>query len=276
MNPTPVLLAVALAWPVSAGAQAFFDAERVAETVGNIKSLAGRSGAARSLAVPAAGLPAPGPAAFPVRGVDVSFYQGDIQWEKVAASGIAFAFIKATQNVDHVDAKFARNWEAAGAAGLARGAYHFYSLCKDGGAQAANFIARVPRDPRALAEIVDVELSGDCARAPSKEEFLAQFAVFVARLEAAYGRLPMIYTNKQVYERYLKEVAGRHKIWIADPHGAAPETPPGLAWTFWQYSFRGRVDGIEGDVDLNAFNGTREQFAGLVPSAAASYASFNR
>jgi lysozyme len=276
MNPSRALLAVALACPVSAGAQVFFDSERVAETIDGIKSLAARSGAARSLAVPAIRLPVPDPPDFPVRGVDVSFYQGNVQWEKVAAAGIAFAFIKATQNVDHVDTAFARNWEGAGAAGLPRGAYHFYSLCKDGDAQAANFIARVPRDPRALAEVVDVEFSNDCAHAPSKEEFLAQFSVFVARLEAAYGRLPMIYTNKQVYGRYLKEVAGRHKIWIADPHGTAPETPAGLAWTFWQYSFRGRVDGIEGDVDLNAFNGTREQFAGLIPSAVVSYASFNR
>ena len=77
-------------------------------------------------------------------GIDVSHHQGDIDWARVADDDITFAYIKATEGGDFVDAQFADNWEQAGANGVDRGAYHFFTLCRPGLEQAENFLRVVP------------------------------------------------------------------------------------------------------------------------------------
>lgn len=83
---------------------------------------------------------------YPLRGIDVSHHQGQIDWRRVAADDVAFAVIKATEGGDHVDDAFDRNLREARAAGLAVGAYHFFTFCRPGADQAKNFISVVPRD----------------------------------------------------------------------------------------------------------------------------------
>ena len=107
---------------------------------------------------------------YPVLGVDVSHHQGPIRWSELRSSGISFAFIKATEGADHQDAAFALNWQQAGAAGVARGAYHFFTFCADGSAQADNFIATVPALGGELPPVADVEFGGNCKEWPSVEE----------------------------------------------------------------------------------------------------------
>ena len=88
---------------------------------------------------------------YAVHGIDVSKYQGDIDWPRVRASGVAFAFIKATEGGDHADERFADNWAAARAAGMPRGAYHYYYFCRPALEQAAWFMNHVPEGPRGAA-----------------------------------------------------------------------------------------------------------------------------
>ena len=131
-----------------------------------------RQGALAMPTVAAAAVPlAPDVGRYAVRGIDVSAYQDTIDWKKVAGAGVAFAFIKATESVSYDDDAFARNWAGAKAAGVPRGAYHFYDFCQKGAAQAAHFIAAVPKDADALPEVVDLEKSRDCRTMPSKAAF---------------------------------------------------------------------------------------------------------
>src|SRR5271168_387517 len=99
----------------------------------------------------------PHPSDYPIHGIDVSKYQGDIDWNAVRASGVKFAWIKATEGGDRVDEKFAQNWAMAKAAGVPRGAYHFAYWCRPADEQAAWFITNVPNDPSALPPVLDVE-----------------------------------------------------------------------------------------------------------------------
>src|SRR5205085_2105212 len=99
-------------------------------------------------------------------GIDVSAHQGRISWSDVARDGISFAYVKATEGADFVDRSFAGNWTGARRVAVERGAYHFFTLCAPGGAQAQNFLRIVPDDADALAPAVDLELKGNCSRRP--------------------------------------------------------------------------------------------------------------
>ena len=99
-------------------------------------------------------------AQYAVQGVDVSEYQGEIDWPALARQGISFAFVKATEGSGYTDPFFAQNLSGAQAAGLYAGAYHFFSYDSPGQTQAENFIAAVPQTPGALPPVVDVEYYG--------------------------------------------------------------------------------------------------------------------
>lgn len=103
---------------------------------------------------------------YPVRGVDVSSWQGEIDWPTLAGQGLSFAFIKATEGSGFTDPRFSYNWEEARKTALRVGAYHFFSYDSPGKTQADNFIAAVPREPGALPPVVDVEFYGDKAADP--------------------------------------------------------------------------------------------------------------
>ena len=98
---------------------------------------------------------------YPVRGVDVSYYQGDIDWKVLADENIDFAFIKATEGSGHIDTKFEENWEQSGKTDLKRGAYHFFSFESRGEAQAEHFISVVPKEEGMLSPVVDIEFYGN-------------------------------------------------------------------------------------------------------------------
>jgi len=198
---------------------------------------------------------------YPVRGIDVSHYENDIQWDKVKAQGISFAFIKATEGGDYVDPTFQANWKGAGGAGIARGAYHFYNFCKTGAEQADNFIKTVPREDGALPMVIDLEKSNSCSHMPGKPAFLKDLAAFVGKVKAAYGLTPILYVNLGIYNQYLSGAGAGCKLWIADPSHAAPRMPEGESWTFWQYSWHGSVGGISSEVDLDVFNGDEQALA---------------
>ena len=129
------------------------------------------------------------PKKYAVHGVDVSRWQGDIDWAKLRTQGANFAYIKATDGGDHIDPMFKTNWRRAKEAGIKHGAYHFFYWCRTAGEQADWFIRNVPRDPDALPPVIDVEYNGEssCRFKLSAEKAREKMQVFMDKLESHYG-----------------------------------------------------------------------------------------
>ncbi|WP_214475877.1 GH25 family lysozyme [Mesorhizobium sp. dw_380] len=199
---------------------------------------------------------------YPVRGIDVSHHQGEIDWRRVAADDVAFAVIKATEGGDHVDDAFARNLREARTAGLAVGAYHFFTFCRSGADQAKNFISVVPHDQTLLPPVVDIEFGGNCPQRPSPEQLDAELRAFLGPVEAAFGKTAIVYLTDEAEATYAGQVAAR-PLWLR----SLLVEPDRHDWIYWQYHNRGRVDGIEGDVDLNVLQGGRDKLAALLAQA---------
>lgn len=200
------------------------------------------------------------------QGVDVSNYQGEIDWPTLQAQGIQFAYIKATEGNAWVDQRFAENWEGASSCdGLRYGAYHFMSFRTPGKEQAANFINTVPKDKHALPPVVDIELYDEFINdPPTSQYFWDTLNPILNALEEKYGKQPVIYTTTYIYERYLQGIYD-NPIWIAD-HSLPATLPDGTRWTFCQYSYEGQLDGYDGEeiyIDLDVFNGTVEELQEL-------------
>jgi len=193
-----------------------------------------------------------------VTGIDVSHYQGVIDWPRVARAGVAFAYIKATEGGDYVDKDFASNWQGAAAAGIPRGAYHFFKPCKSGSAQAKNFMARVPKDQWALPPVLDVEDTSTCVSKAAPSDVVAEIGAFLEAVEAHYGCRPLIYTTPEYEAAMLGGKLEGERFWARSIH--VPPMYRQASWVLWQYHHMGRRDGIDGPVDLNAFRGSRQEF----------------
>ncbi len=222
-----------------------------------------------------------GPAAgrYPVRGIDVSHYQGEIDWEAVAGQGIDFAYVKATEGSSHVDERFAGNMAGAREAGVFAGAYHFFSFDSPGASQAEHFLGTIGAVGSGMVPAVDVEFYGDKEKNPPDADGVdRELGDFLDRVEAAWGRKPVIYATREAWELYIRGRFEEYPLWIRDiwtkpdlGDGSERETgaegmdgdnrPEG--WMFWQYTNRGRLDGFSGEeefVDLNVFFGTKRQW----------------
>ena len=145
----------------------------------------------------------PETAEYPVRGIDVSHHQGQIDWQAVKDSGIQFAYIKATEGEDFRDPQFSTNWREAQNSGIARGAYHYFTFGTPGRDQALNFIAAVPRDENALPPVVDFEFAGNSQRLP-RAELLESLKAFLDTVEDYYGQRPVLYVTKDSFAEYLE------------------------------------------------------------------------
>lgn len=184
-------------------------------------------------------------------GVDVSSHQGEVDWERVAGDRIAFAYIKATEGGDFVDERFRRNWDGAAGAGLDRGAYHFFTLCRAGAEQAENFLRTVPSDPDALPPVVDLELAGNCSERPDRARIERELGAFLERVEAATGQTVVLYVGADFEDRYRIRDELNRPIW----HRRVLIRPDVDGWWIWQFHGSASVEGIEGDADLNVMRG---------------------
>lgn len=198
---------------------------------------------------------------YPVRGIDVSHHQGAIDWRTVARDDVSFAVIKATEGGDHVDEDFAANLRAARAEGIAVGAYHYFTLCRPGAEQAANFLATVPTDGPILPPAVDLEYEGNCSARPTPQALRAELDAFLAPVEAAFGRPAILYVTSGFSQDYVSHLPDRGR-W----ERSIAWHPSRENWILWQYQDSGRVEGIKGDVDLNVFQGDRDAFARFLAS----------
>ncbi len=200
---------------------------------------------------------------YPVRGIDVSSYQGDIDWSILSKENIDFVFIKATEGSSFKDKNFPYNIQNALKTNLKVGAYHFFSFDSRGETQADNFISIVPKREEMLPPVIDLEFYGDKSKDPPTKEHTESILIpLLDKLEKYYGKKPIIYASKSTFDLYLKDKFKENPIWIRDIL-KTPKLSDGREWTFWQYSNRGKLKGyvgVEKFIDLNVFNGSYEEF----------------
>ena len=205
-----------------------------------------------------------------LEGIDVSHWQGTIDWTKVAASGKAFAIIKATDSYDYTDPMYATNHAQAKAAGMWTGAYHFArpdATAGDAVREADKFVSVVNLGAKDLIPALDLEVTGGLTTTPLQN----WVAAWLTEVTARTGVKPMIYTSPAFWQKYMGDSsaladAGYKTLWVAHWNVTTPWVPAnnwgGHGWTFWQYSNCGTVPGISGCVDLDRYNG-----ADLAPAA---------
>lgn len=202
-------------------------------------------------------------ARYPVKGVDVSAYQGTIDWTTLSAQDIDFVFIKATEGSTFVDRNFAYNYSEAQGTGLRVGAYHFFSYDSEGSTQADNFIETVEPCEGMLPPVIDLEFYGDKKEnPPSQADVRRELDVFIEKITECYGMKPIIYATEKSYGLYLDGAYEDYDIWIRNVY-TPPSLSDGRKWTFWQYTDKGYLEGYQGEekyIDINVFCGTREEF----------------
>ncbi len=189
-----------------------------------------------------------------VEGIDVSRYQGTIDWTRVRAAGVRFAFIRVSDGLNTPDVYFDANWRGAREAGVIRGVYQFFRPAQDPIAQAELMLERMGTlEADDLPPVIDVE-AGDGV---SQEALVANVRRWIDHVQAATRRVPIIYAGKYSWP----ELTGgadmtEHPLWIPQYGPTCPDIPaPWTSWRFFQYSSTGRVDGITGAVDLDVWNG---------------------
>lgn len=192
---------------------------------------------------------------YPVRGIDVSAHNGTVDFASAAAAGIRFAYIKASEGASLRDTMFRRNAFKAARAGVLAGAYHFFRFDVDGGVQARNFLQAIDSVPLTMPPVVDVEEYGNPAEVPT-DLIVSRLETMLSELRARTGRV-IVYTNKRGLGRFLRDGRRDQEIWIC----SFTDPPTRAEWVLWQHSHVGRVPGIKGDVDLDTFNGSAEDFA---------------
>lgn len=204
-------------------------------------------------------------------GIDVSTYQGTIDWERVKNAGNSFAFAKATEGIHTVDTTFAANWAGMQAAGISRGAYHFYRATRDPAQQAQHFLDVLTSagglTDTDLPPALDLEDNNGAAQIGSTA-LISGVTTWLSHVSDATGRIPIIYTAPSFWRTYMNNQFGQYFLWIANYGVPKPHVPDGWdRWSFWQYADNGNVDGIQGPVDLDHFAGTQADLPAFIASS---------
>lgn len=192
---------------------------------------------------------------YPVKGIDLSAHNGIVDFERVKADSVEFVMLKATEGAEFCDAMFARNHSGVVEAGMKVGAYHFFRFDVPGHLQAYHFLSVVQNKALDLPLAIDVEEWQNAGGVPD-DEVIAQLRMMVDVLVSS-GHRVMIYTNKKGLAAYVQpEFEGELPLWISSPSS----NPGHRDWSLWQHSHEGAVQGINGPVDIDTFNGTLSQF----------------
>lgn len=194
--------------------------------------------------------------AYAVRGIDVSAHNGAIDFDAVAADGIHFVMIKASEGTDWQDRSLTRNYAGARRAGLKVGLYHFFRFDSPGDLQALNFADAASMRPSDMPLVIDLEEFGNPRFTPTRQ-VQARLDSCIAGLRRR-GYDVMLYTNKRGYSRFIEGRYDSIPLWLCALDEGSPAE---RNWTIWQHSHRGRVDGVSGNVDLNVFCGDSASFA---------------
>lgn len=201
-------------------------------------------------------------------GVDVSHWQGVVDWGAVRASGYRFALLKATDGLTFIDPKFESNWKGARNNDMVCGAYHFLRVGQSGGEQAAHFTS-VVNTSKARWCVVDVEEMDENV---DSEVVLKNTLEFLDNFRDMVAREALVYTAGWYWNPLARQepqlaasVSGRTQLWVANyvPSTAIASVawcPTGWNdWTLWQFSSEGKVAGVKGNCDLNLYAGTPEE-----------------
>ena len=198
------------------------------------------------------------PSGYQVHGIDVSHYQGDINWKMLEQTRqgqfpIQFIFMKATEGGDYSDDRFTANFDSARAHGFIRGAYHFYNPKTDANKQADFFIQSVKLESGDLPPVLDIEKKGK-----DMKKLQSDLKLWLRKVENHYGVKPIIYASYKFKTRYLNDsVFNTYPYWIA--HYYVDSVRYEGDWKFWQHTDVGTLPGIEEKVDLNVFNGGKNE-----------------
>ncbi|MDE6035431.1 MAG: glycosyl hydrolase family 25 [Ruminococcus sp.] len=202
---------------------------------------------------------------YTVWGVDVSNYQGLIDWHKLEEQNVSFAFIKATEGSGHIDESARRNLEKVAETSIKKSAYHFFSFDSSGETQAENYISVVGKNELDIPPVIDIEYYADKkSNKPAPEDAEKILRPLLENLEEYYGMKPIIYTTFPVYMRYVRKNFSDYPLWIRNVN----IEPDLMDWKFWQYCDKGELYGYTGEekyIDLNVYNGTIEQFLAEFP-----------
>ncbi len=196
-------------------------------------------------------------------GIDISHYQNKINWDTlVSKHKIDFVFIRATAGIDNFDKYFLNNWERVKHAGIIRGAYHYYRPDENSTEQADFFIKNVNLAEGDMPPVLDIERYSNIQSLKRLKSGLINWLNIV---EEYYQITPIIYTYYQFYMNalYNDPRFEKYPVWIALYN--TDERPDLIKkeWVFWQFTDKGAIDGINGDVDINVFNGKLKDMDGL-------------
>jgi lysozyme len=198
-----------------------------------------------------------------VVGIDVSEYQGTIDWELVKfvhdSFPIGFVMVRATAGIDKVDSRFKENWNSLKKLPFAKGAYHYYRPNENSILQAQNFIKTVKIQKGDFPPILDIE---NLPKKQSMDSLKVGLKRWLNYVENHYKVRPIIYSGENYYKNFLKDDFPEYQFWIANYNGWIHEINPD--WLIWQFSEKASVPGIKGNVDINIYNGTPKMLQYLV------------
>lgn len=188
----------------------------------------------------------------PVNGIDVSHYQGRIDWQRVAKSGVRFAYIKSTEGNTYLDPRFHANLQGARKAGMVTGAYHFFIPGDEPIRQAEHFLKTAWTGPGSLPPALDLEKVPHHARNHEVGKAALQW---LRHVEKKTGCKPVVYSNRSYWQTYLVDDLAEYPFWLAE-YARHAHLPTAVSdWTLWQHSQKGQVPGIRGHVDLDRIAG---------------------
>lgn len=214
-----------------------------------------------------------------VLGIDVSNHNPPVNWQAVKNANISFAFAKATEGATFKDRTFSTNWSSMKAAGIIRGAYHFFRPQKTAEEQVDNFLLVVKNvlEPGDLPPVLDLEHwpmeVGEAWKNLAFHERISRVKIWLKKVADATGEKPIIYTSPSFWREYMRDTHDftDHPLWLAHyTRKPQPDVPAnnwgGNSYTIWQHTESGRVAGVSGPVDINRFNGSFEKLVALASS----------
>ena len=187
-----------------------------------------------------------------IHGIDLSHYQGDVFWETVGDNTkMAYVYLKATEGGSNIDSKYAENIHLAHRYGLKVGSYHFFRPKVDLRLQLENFKAQCRPGDQDLIPMIDIETKSGL----STDEFCDSLFKFIKLVEESYRQKPLLYTFANFYDHYLSGKINGYKLMIAQYTQREPVLQDGRDITMWQYTGKGRINGVNGYVDKSRFMG---------------------
>lgn len=196
-----------------------------------------------------------------VLGIDVSHFQGDVNWDEIKKAGIIFVYDKATEGETYIDPKYARNRLGAHEYDLLHGSYHFFESDDDPKKQAELFLSVIDHKSGDMPPVLDLE-DGGIKGEVSTEDFSKNVLTFLKFVESKLKVKPIIYTNHIFGNKYLTDPEfAKYELWIAEydvPQPIIPDTWKNQGWLIWQRTERGKVEGSIGNVDHDLLNPSKK------------------